>query len=139
MNKFIAASVLLFSAQLSYANLIVDNVYIPQAPPGSMTLAAYLNITNSGAESRTVVGISSPVFATTHLHHTMMKDGVSSMKSIEELVIEPGETITFEPGGLHIMLMKPLAASVTTDFVPITLVFKNGETLNVTATLRAIN
>ncbi len=139
MKKFIAAAALLLSAQWSYADIIVDNAYVPQVPPGSMAYAAYLSITNSGAEARTVVGISSPVFGMTHLHHTMMKDGVSSMKSMDKLVIEPGNTVTLQPGGMHIMLMKPAEDVMAAGMVPIKLEFKDGEIIEFNVSIRTLN
>ena len=61
-----------------------------------------------------------------------MKDGVMSMMRIEELVIEPGETVMLKPGGFHVMLMglkKPLTKG--TEF-PLTLNFARAGDVTVT-------
>jgi len=72
----------------------------------SRPAAAYLSVTNRGAESDTLVAVESPVAARAMAHRTTMDNGVMKMEPAGTVEIPPGETVTFKPGGLHIMLMK---------------------------------
>ena len=54
----------------------------------------------------------------------LLEDGVARMRKLPELVIDDGETVTFERGGKHLMLMRPVD---TPDAV--TLSLYSGETL----------
>ena len=101
-------------------------------PTGQRTMSGviYLTITNTGKEADTLTGIHSPAAEMTMLHETVRRGEMASMNHIEELVIPAGKTVTFEPGGHHIMLMrleKPIASG---DLVPVTLTFsKSGKML----------
>jgi periplasmic copper chaperone A len=59
--------------------------------------AAYVEITNQGPEADTLVDATSPLAAETMFHG-------GSMTSMTSVVIPAGGTVTFAPGGAHIML-----------------------------------
>jgi copper(I)-binding protein len=68
-----------------------------------------------------------------------MEDGVAKMREVEGGIPVPaGESVTLEPGGLHVMLMglsKPLAEGET---APLTLRFESGAEIAVDAPIRAV-
>ena len=68
------------------------------------TRIVYLTITNSGNRTRTITGIHAVGFQMAHFHLTEVIDELTSMKSLHSLDVKPGQTLIFEPGGLHIML-----------------------------------
>jgi copper(I)-binding protein len=39
------------------------------------------------------------------VHRTEIVDDIARMREVSVLHVAPGETLTFEPGGLHVMLM----------------------------------
>lgn len=121
------------------ADIDIKDAYVPAMPPGSMMFAAYFTVSNTGTEPRELLGVESTSFKGAHLHHTKMKDGISSMMSMDSIVIEPGETLTLEPGGTHVMLMKPVKDSVVKLSVPLVLVFKSGERKEISAQIKAMN
>lgn len=99
--------------------------------PGASPSAGYFNLHNAGDEPVTLVGAESPAFDQVHMHLSMDKDGVASMKMVHELELAPGETIKFAPKGYHLMLMnrnQPLAIG---DEVEIVLQFAGEEPLPV--------
>ena len=57
----------------------------------------------------TIVGASSPGYASVELHETRLVDGVSRMRAVPRLRVAPHGAAVFKPGGLHLMLMKPAA------------------------------
>lgn len=67
--------------------------------------AVYFTLTNGGSEalmlrSASVVGAES-----TTLHATSEYAGQMTMAELVQLPIDPGESLTFEPGGNHVMVM----------------------------------
>lgn len=88
------------------------------------TAAGYLSVTNTGTDSDMLVAIETE-FPRADVHRTE-KDasGVARMSPVDGLEIPAGETVTLEPGGLHVMFMgldRPLAEG---DSVHATLVFE---------------
>ena len=69
--------------------------------------------------------------------HTM-DDGVMRMRRIAHVHLPPGETISLEPGGLHIMLFDLSAPLNPGDQVPITLTFSDGSNMAISAQVRSV-
>ena len=66
--------------------------------------AAYLTLTNDTATAFEIVGFESPVTDRIELH-TMIQDGdMMRMRRLDRVTVAPGETLTLEPGGLHLMI-----------------------------------
>jgi copper(I)-binding protein len=53
-----------------------------------------------------------------YLDETIVEDDVARMREIPVLEIEDGETVVFEPGGKHLMLMRPIGTpdTITLNF-----------------------
>jgi copper(I)-binding protein len=94
--------------------------------------AGFFDLVNNGTQDQTLVGASSPVCKKAMLHQTKMVDGVMKMRPVKELTVTPGTTLSFAPGGYHIMCMHPVAGIKSEKTVPVTLKFKNGTTLQAT-------
>lgn len=94
--------------------------------------AAYMRVLNIGNESRTLTGIKTDIAMMPQIHRTTTDaSGVSQMAPAGDIEIMPGTDIVLAPGGLHIMLMK-LARSLTEgESYSLTLVFENGENVEV--------
>lgn len=78
--------------------------------------AAYVEITNRGAEADTLVDATSPLAAMTMFHG-------GSMTSMTSVVIPGGATVSFAPGGAHIMLTSLSAMPKPGDSLQLTLTF----------------
>ena len=99
-------------------------------PPMDMPmLAGFARIENPCATPVTIVGVRSPSFADVSLHETRVVDGVSRMRPAGKLVVPPGGALRFEPGGLHLMLMKPLRPLAEGDQASVRLVLADGRRL----------
>ncbi len=86
------------------ADPVFDDVWARPGAAGD-NAAAYMNITNEGDEDAILTGASSDVARMVEVHESRMEDGTMRMEEIPELVIEPGETVSLEPGGFHVMFM----------------------------------
>ena len=61
-----------------------------------------------------------------------------TMQEVESVPVPAGGTVSFEPGGYHVMLIELVARrSRSGQTVPVTLTFAEAGTIEVTATVRA--
>ena len=104
----------------------VENAIVPLAPPSAMVHAAYLSLMNDGNTARQLLGVTAGGYAMAHIHRSEIVDDVVTMTSVDLVEVAPGQTVVFEQGGLHIMLMKPAAQLSEGDTVRLTLKFADG-------------
>ena len=82
--------------------------WIPAAPPGAPMLAGYMTLLNDGSDPVRITSARAEGFRRVQLHRSFHEGGMARMRRVEGLVIEPGEAVTLERGGLHLMLMQPM-------------------------------
>lgn len=136
LRLVLAAAMLLSSAAFA-AELMVKDRWIREAPPTAAALAGYMVIHNGGETDRVLVGAESPLFANVMLHRTVMEGGMAKMIHQPSITIAAGKSLTFEPNGYHLMLMKPKKQLKAGDKVEITLKFKDGSTLPLSYEVRS--
>lgn len=91
----------------------------------SRPAAAYLRIVNSGTASDRLFRLESPVAVHIEIHRSMSKGDVMRMEATGPLVIPPGGTVTLNPGGMHVMLMKLKMSLKRGNTFPLVLQFEN--------------
>jgi copper(I)-binding protein len=104
------------------ASLSVKAPWCLAARP-SVNVAGYLVIYNKGYAPDRLTAITSPVAQRVSMHESKVAGGFATMTNLRSVEIPARTTVTFAPGGLHIMLealRRPLAVG---DRVPITLWF----------------
>ena len=104
--------------------LIADQVLVSQPVPGASMGAAYMTLENTSSQQIRLTKISSPQFESVEMHETILENGISRMRKLQEVVVPPSETIAFEPGGKHLMIRYPASTPEQ-----ITLQFYTAETL----------
>ena len=97
------------------------------------TSAVYMQLSNTGEETITVVDADSTVPNIVELHETIIENDVARMEPVPAIVIEPGETVELRPGGKHVMLIDLTQSVAIDDEVEIELTFESGETATLTA------
>jgi copper(I)-binding protein len=108
---------------------VLEKAWVRAAPPGASTLAGYLVLRNPCAAAVEVVDVESRDFGMPMIHRTEQVDGVSRMRPAGRMVVAAGAVLRFEPGGLHLMLMKPLRPLAEGDAVRLRLVLADGRRL----------
>ncbi|MFC3282860.1 copper chaperone PCu(A)C [Litchfieldella rifensis] len=107
-----------------FEDLRIAHPFATPTPPGAPNGAAYLDITVEGDGAATLVGTSSPVSRAVEMHDMSMDDGNMRMRKLDEIRIEPGDTLTMRPGGgSHLMLLGLQEALRVGDSFPLTLEF----------------
>ena len=90
-------------------------------PPGVSAAAVYLELVST--RNDTLVHLATPIAAAAEVHEVSHRNGVMSMRPVEQLKLVAGTPLRFAPQQLHIMLTglhKPLQ---TGDHFPVTLEF----------------
>lgn len=95
-------------------------------------------IHNPTAEPIGIVGASTDVAEMVELHETIIDaNGTTVMQAVEAgFLIEPGQTLTFEPGGDHVMLMGLTQDLIAGDQVSFSLTLSTGTTMEIDAEIR---
>lgn len=127
----VAASLLLSTAAL--AEIMVRDAYVRSSTPSSPTGAAFMGLTNSGAEDDRLVAASSDVAGRVELHtHTEDANGVMRMGEVEGGIPVPaGKTVMLKRGGLHVMFMGLTAPLVQDSEIDVTLTFEKAGAVQV--------
>jgi copper(I)-binding protein len=98
--------------------LTVTNAWSRSTPPVAKVGVVYFTLKNDSQKSDRLLKLSTSVAEKVEVHRTEVLDGIARMREVAVLHVEGGETIAFEPGGLHVMLVglrKPLVAGETYD------------------------
>ena len=119
-------------------DLSVENAWVRFAPPAAKAHAGYMQLTNKGASDRYLVAAESPDYGRVELHISRVADGVATMERLEQIEVGAGKTVELKPRGLHVMLIEPKGKQEKGAEVPITLVFQNGERLQITAKVKDV-
>ena len=105
---------------------LIEKPWLRSAPPGARSLAGYLVLRNPCDAPVEVLDVESRDFGMPMIHRTVEEDGMSRMRPAGRLVLAPGESLRFEPGGLHLMLMRPLRPLAEGDVAGVRLVLADG-------------
>jgi copper(I)-binding protein len=115
---------LLTSACAGPPEITIDD---PWARPGFKgdNSAVYLVINNSTEQGDGLIGASSDVANMTEIHLSKMDaEGTMTMERQDLIGIPASETVTLEPGGLHVMLMNLVNDLNVGDKFDLTLAFQ---------------
>ena len=126
-------------ADAQVGDLVVTQAWSRATPAGAKVASGYLTIENKGTAPDRLLGGSSDAAAKVDVHEMATKDGVMTMRALEDgLAIAPGTTVKLTPGGYHLMLSdmkKPLKQG---DTVTVTLTFEKAGKKDVTFSVLAI-
>jgi copper(I)-binding protein len=135
-----------FAAPLIAATILLGLIGSAAAEPGAIEVTAawaratvghipggaFLTIVNKGNSDDRLIAVTSPVAKTADVHQSKNEDGVMKMVPVPVLEIKAGATVTFAPGGYHIMLMGLTAPLKAGETFPLTLVFEKAGKIEVT-------
>ncbi len=116
----------------SPAPLVASDVELSAARAGVPMRAAYLRLRNNTGKPVRITSASSPSFERVELHETIFDNDVARMRPVTSVVIEANAEISFERGGMHLMLMRPVGDAASAERVRLDLF--DGERLLISVT-----
>lgn len=112
------------------------------ARPGALgqMSGAYFVYSNTLSIADTLLKADSPQAKMTQIHESYItEDGLSGMREMKDLVIQPNEDLVLEQGGLHVMLMNLTKDLSSTDSVSVKLTFAQAGIVEMKLPVRSSN
>tara|TARA_B110000444_G_scaffold185377_1_gene174445 strand:- start:298 stop:702 length:405 start_codon:yes stop_codon:yes gene_type:complete len=107
------------------ADILLDHGFVRATPPGQKMTAAYMCLTNSGAEDVVIEGVSIKIAARTEIHESYVRDGMMAMRQLPLITVPAGGRVELVPGGMHMMLFGVTNPLNEGEEVNIVLQYKN--------------
>lgn len=137
-KSLLALTGLIFStsAALSHdyevKDIIIDHPTLRMPIANQKVTAGYMTMTNKG-EADKLISATAKIVDHIELHTMKMEGDVMKMRELEEGIELPaGQTVTLEPGGLHLMFLGLKSELVDGDFEYVELEFKKAGKVKVT-------
>lgn len=138
MPTILTAAALLAAACSGGEAIDVEKAWARTSPMVTSAGAVYMDLTSTDGDRLIGANVDPSVAATVELHETVMADmgdeaisddsmsddgmedmgGAMTMQQVSSIDLAAGETVSLEPGGLHIMLLdltEPLQSGETFD------------------------
>jgi periplasmic copper chaperone A len=88
----------------------IENAWARATPPGVTLGAAFMDITATTADR--LLNVSTPIADHVEIHAMTMDGGMMQMRQLTAVELPAGRRVSFEPTGMHLMLVglkQPLA------------------------------
>jgi copper(I)-binding protein len=122
----IAAMLMLVVASEARAGAItVTGAWIRALPP-SVPSGGYFTLRNGSSKTVTLTGAESPACGMLMLHKSENHGGMGGMTMMDTVDVAPGGTVSFEPGGYHLMCLDSKPILKRGGKVPVMLQFAGG-------------
>ncbi|MDF2233230.1 copper chaperone PCu(A)C [Albimonas sp. CAU 1670] len=131
MTRTLSAAALaaLFAFPALAADVSVADAYARSANP--KVAGAFLVLVNHGDAPVKLVDARSDVASKVELHTHVMQDGIAKMRQVEAMEIPAHGEHRLQRGGDHVMMMGVHEPLKQGDVIAVTLVFDDGDTLDV--------
>ena len=92
-------------ADTNFGTLRIENPWVRASIVVGHPTAAYMTIVNRAEMPDKLISVKSPKVGKVSIHRTVSEDGITKMHPVGSITIPARQSVIFEPGGLHIMLM----------------------------------
>ncbi|MGF1614094.1 MAG: copper chaperone PCu(A)C [Gammaproteobacteria bacterium] len=110
---------------------VEETAWARETPPGVVNGAAYVTLTNQGADTDRLVAARGTVSERIELHTHLLEGEVMTMRQVESIPLEPGARTVLQPGGDHLMLIGLTQPLVAGERFPLTLEFEKAGPMTV--------
>lgn len=138
LGKYVGSLLVLLTMTACSDGLIVSDAYIRGLPPGQTVTAAFMTLTNGLNQECRLVGATSPVASSAEIHAHTHQNGTMSMRPVDEVVLPKGGSISFEPGGYHLMLFGLQKSLLDGEEYRVTLLFEGCPKVTVTMPVHSV-
>lgn len=107
--------------------LDIDDAWVAEAPPVAPVMGGYMKIENETDKLISITSVSCPDFEKVEIHEMSMSGGMMKMRQIEKLDVPANSKVELQPGGYHLMLIKPKQPFKKGDSLIVTLHTADGQ------------
>jgi len=125
------------AGQMTVDGFTITNAWFRAIMPGRPA-GGYFTLRNDTDIPRKLVGAASNACGSASLHETREEGGVAKMVPVDQIDVPAHGSVTFAPGGYHVMCMKPSSAMKPGNTVPLTLKFADGADLTTDFTVKSV-
>lgn len=118
-------TMLALAAPVSAAPFDVTNAWF-RALPGNLPAAGYFETHNTTRSDVAILGAQSDGCGMVMIHKSSNTGGMSRMEMVDKVDVPAGGKVSFAPGGLHLMCMRPTALMKIGGKVPVVLHLSDG-------------
>uniref|UniRef100_UPI0025E0AC85 copper chaperone PCu(A)C n=1 Tax=uncultured Phenylobacterium sp. TaxID=349273 RepID=UPI0025E0AC85 len=86
----------------------------------------FMTLANPGPKADALVAATSPLAGQVMIHRSVVSGGMASMKMVPNVPVPARSSVTFAPGGYHLMFMGLTRSLKAGDILPATLTFASG-------------
>jgi len=122
---------------LAADKLLVEDAWIPEAPPVSRVLAGFATFKNPSDKDIEIVSIASSGFGRIEMHLSKEVDGMARMIPQKSLIVQANKELTLKHGSYHLMLFKPAKRYLAGTTLNFTMTLSNGQTQDFSAEVRS--
>jgi len=101
--------------------------------------AGYFTLKNDGGTAVDLTGAASSACGMLMLHQSKEVNGVEKMLPVKDVKVPAHGSVSFAPGGFHLMCMQPQASMKVGADVPVTLKFGDGDSITAQFPVRGAN
>lgn len=134
MRWSIACALIMLAACSSRA-IEIEHAWARATPPGSPAAAVYAQI--EAAQADEIVGVTSEAAARVEIHQSSETAGTMQMRPVARVALPAGETVKFETGGLHLMLIGLQRPLVAGESLALTFTFRSAPPVTIAARIVA--
>ena len=136
-TSLVTILLLLLTSSIAQAHhLLVKNIWIPEAPPVSKVMAAFMVFHNRSDKEINITEISSPDFSRVEMHLSKIVDGVAKMLPQKQLTVPANGQLVLKPGSFHLMLFNPKKALKSGDSAIINITINNDKGFDIKAMVK---
>ena len=121
------------AAQAASPTVTVTKPWIRYLLP-SLPAAGYMTLSNSGNTDAVLTGAASPACGMLMLHKSQDDSGMAMMMDVRTITVPANGSVTFAPGGYHLMCMQAKMKIGAT--VPVTLSLSDSSTVTASFAVR---
>ena len=106
-------------------DLRFSNAWVRATPPNAKVAGGFIRIENTGKSADRLISASTSLAASAEIHEMKMQGDMMQMRQLSEgLAIPAKQTVTLQPGEVHLMLIAPKQPIVEGQKVNIILLFE---------------
>jgi copper(I)-binding protein len=128
----VPALVLMAACQPARQQVSVDRPWVRLSAVPANPSAAYFTL-KGGPKDETLTAVSAPAAMRAEMHESMGKGGMMTMTPLKLVAVRAGDSVTFAPGGKHVMLIGLKPDVKPRGTTPLTFTFASGKTATVQA------
>lgn len=109
MKNFLALlfSLFLLSPVANAGGVMLSDLIVTEMLPGSKSTAGYFTLMNHSDKAVTLKAAQSDLSSRVEIHEHIMSNGIMKMQKVTKgIVVKPHGSVTFAPGGYHLMIFK---------------------------------